>query len=78
MEKQECFMGYPYNQLERILGNRYDEFMKWMNGQTIAMCDGKLYNYASDEYEPTYCGPHGFVVYAWDLQRFLDGKPIID
>lgn len=49
-----------------------------MSGQTVSLCDGKSWNYEKMEYEPAGCGPHGPVVYSWDLTRFLDGLPIID
>lgn len=74
----ECHIGYPFRQLEGILGDRMDEFSRWLAGQTISQCDGRKYNYDTKEYEPTGCGPHGFVAYRWDVERFLAGKPIID
>jgi len=78
MEKPRCELGYPIDQVEEILGDRFEEFGKWVSGQTMAICDGYLFNYAADEYEPTHCGPHGQAIYPWDLQRFLDRRPVID
>jgi hypothetical protein len=78
IEEPECELGYPEKQLERILGNRLPAFNTWMAGQTIAGCEGRKYNYARKEFEPTGCGPHGFVVYASDVERFLAGLPVID
>lgn len=78
MEKPNCHLGYTYEQLQDILGSRLDEFSHWMVGQTMSICEGQQYNYEKKDYEPTNCGPHGMVVYPWDLQRFLHGKPVID
>ena len=77
-QRPECKHGFTQGQLVDILGDRLVEFKMWMRGQTIASCDGRLYNHGKKEYEPSGCGPHGFVVYSWDLERFLDGRPIID
>jgi hypothetical protein len=78
MERPECELGYPVDQLMRILGDRFSEFLKWMTGQTFTSCTGTRYNYLAEEYEPTGCGPHGFVYYEWDVKRFLSGLPVID
>lgn len=78
LEDPECELGYTEEQLERILGDRYQEFNFWMSGQTMSICDGRAYNYNLKKYEPTGCGPHGVVVYSWDLDRFLNNLPIID
>lgn len=78
LEPPECELGYTVEQLQRILGDRYEEFLFWMRGQTLAACQGKRYNHSAKEYEETGCGPHGFAYYAWDLQRFLDNRPVID
>lgn len=79
MIEPECRMGYTYAQLREILGDRLDEFGHWMRGQTMAICDGRKYNSDTNGYEPA-CDSraHGGIVYPWDLQRFLDGAPIID
>lgn len=78
MPAPECELGYPDSQICSIMGERYNEFMRWMNGQTMALCDGRSYDYASQSYKLTGCGPHGGVVYSGDVQRFLEGHPIID
>jgi hypothetical protein len=74
----ECKLGYTDAQLHTILTSRYEEFWLWMRGQTFSSCDGRAYNHDKKEYEDTGCGPHGFVVYSWDLLRFLEGKPVVD
>lgn len=74
----ECWLGYPWYQCEEILGTRTTEFGKWMYGQTMSLCDGRRYDHDLLEYVDTCPEPHGVVVYKWDLQRFLDGRPIID
>lgn len=75
-------MGYPYAQLNQILfdnGRTADEFWEFMRGQTFAICEGRKFNHDTREYEPD-CGgtAHGGVVYPWDVERFLDRKPVID
>lgn len=80
LPEPECKYGYPIEQLEDILVplNRYFEFNKWMYGQTGAICDGQEYDYSKKDYVATGCGPHGMVVYSWDVTRFLAGLPVID
>ncbi len=73
-----CKLGYTAEDLLNVLGTRLNEFYMWMGGQTFSSCDGRRYNHETEEYEPTYCGPHGFVYYPWDVQGFLDDKPITD
>jgi hypothetical protein len=50
----------------------------WMRGQTAAMCEGIEWDYATEDYIYTDCGPHGMVIYRHDVQRFIDGEPVID
>jgi hypothetical protein len=78
--KQSCPQGITNSDLDEILGARRAEFMKWMRGQTMSICDGRAYNHEKERYEPTECSgrPHGVVVYPWDLERFLAGLPVID
>ncbi len=73
-----CELGYTQEQLVEILGDRLPEFNKWMVGQTAGICDGRSYDHEKQQYNETGCGPHGFITYSWDVQRFVDGKPIID
>jgi hypothetical protein len=73
LPQPECESGYPVTQVEAILGDRMTEFNRWMRGQTGAICDGRKYDHNKREYHNTNCGPHGMVVYAWDLRQFLDG-----
>ncbi len=77
LPKPECSLGYTDDQLDQILGQRRQEFNKWMSGQTVALCDGREYDYATGGYIPTGKA-HGSATYPQDLQRFLDGRPIID
>lgn len=75
----ECELGYPQSQLENIFTpEKFKEFFYWMRGQTIALCDGRQFIHEERRFEPTGCGPHGYVFYPWDVERFLDGRPIID
>ena len=78
MPKPECEQGYPDAQVRAIMGDRYNEFMRWMTGQTMAICDGSYYDHSSRSKKLSGCGPHDVIVYSWDAQRFLEGRPIID
>lgn len=78
MVTPDCQLGYPRSQVIALVGDRLAEFDQWMNGQTIALCDGRAYNYDRREYEDTGCGPHGMIAYRWDMERFLRGGPILD
>lgn len=70
-----CPLGYTREQVEQITAEKFDEFAHWMRGQTAAICDGRHYDYGKGEYEPTTCAdaPHGMVIYAWDLARWIRG-----
>lgn len=74
----ECKLGYPATQLEGLLGLRMNELNEWMIGQTFTSCDGRQYNYKLGKYEPTGCGPHGYVYYSHDVKKFLAGLPVTD
>lgn len=79
MEKPICQVGYPPEQLKRMLGeDKYTELTDWLFGQTLGVCDSKKFDYATGKWIHVGCGPHGSVVYEWDLQTFLQGRPIID
>lgn len=74
-----CEYGYTWEQLEEevFTAKGYDMFTDWMFGQTQSICTGVNYNHYTEEYEPSACAddPHGGpIVYAWDLQRFIDIK----
>lgn len=78
----DCELGYSTDFLSSIFplpdGRSLDDLMDWMRGQTMAVCDGQKYNHEEKKYEPTNCGPHGAVIYRWDLERFINRQPIID
>lgn len=74
----ECELGYTEGQIEQIVGDRLGEFDRWMNGQTMGLCDGRRYDHEKREHLATGCGPHGAVVYGHDLRRFLAGLPVVD
>lgn len=69
----ECPLGYTDRQLREILGAQLPGFDAWFDGQTGAVCEGREWNPETGEYQPTTCAgaPHGLVVYAHDLERFL-------
>lgn len=78
LPKPECKYGYPQKQLKEILGDRVNEFNKYVVGQTGTICNGKIYNYDKDKYEPSGCGPHGIVTYMCDVRTFLENRPTLD
>lgn len=73
-----CTLGYPEEQLREILGSRWDDFSRWFVGQTGGICEGREYDHDKREYRPTNCGPHGYVVYPWDVRNFLGGGRALD
>lgn len=78
LPKPDCDGGYSVDLLEETLGaERFAELMAWMYGQTMMLCDGRRYDHDAKEYYETH-DSHGPVVYTWDVQRFLEGRPVID
>ena len=75
LPKPNCESGYTQEQLAHILGPRLGEFQKWHYGQTGAICEGRRYSHDTKQYYES-CGgvSHGFVVYAWDLERFMHSR----
>lgn len=75
-----CPMGFTETDLQARLGGRYDAFVRWMAGQTMALCDGCRYDYDAHDYVPTACAdsPHGVVCYRGDVERFERGRPALD
>ena len=74
-----CRSGYPDSQLLEILGDRFDEFGHYMRDRTVTLCEGHYWDHVFEKYVQDGCGPHGPVVYPWDLERFLEGRPpVID
>jgi hypothetical protein len=86
----ECTYGYTSAQISEILGDRQGEFGHWMRGQTMAICDAAPERKWIDDEDavgglrlvdvgPPPCKrPHGVVVYPWDVERFIAGRPIVD
>lgn len=69
-----CPLGLTETEVRDLMGERHAEFMTYMRGQTLAVCNGTRYDFEAKQYEDTECiaEPHGIVVYPWDAQRFLD------
>jgi hypothetical protein len=75
----DCRLGYTRDQLHQILGARYDEFTQWMQGQTIAICEGREYNPQTKSHTIACNGArHGVVTYRADVLRFLEGGAPLD
>jgi len=74
-----CSLGYPESQLLDIISaEQLKNFYQWMSGQTFTICEGSKYDHIQKRSVPSGCGPHGYVYYPWDVERFLDGRPIVD
>lgn len=81
LPEPECPLGYPKSQLDTIFGDDVARLWQWMRGQTGAICTGTRYNHDTGAYELSPCaktGAHGYVVYRWDVERFMVGGPILD
>lgn len=79
LPKPECEGGFTKKQITEIMGVLEGAFWKWMNGQTAMFCEGRIWDHKKQKYVPSCNGiAHGDVVYVHDVQRFLDGRPIID
>lgn len=74
MKEPSCRLGYTEEDLEVILGDRLTEFWGWMRGQTGAVCDGTKYDPDTKTRLIGCEEAHMFVVYAWDLRRFIEGS----
>lgn len=78
LPEPDCTHGYSIALLEDSLPkDLFENLMAWMYGQTMMLCEGRLYNHESKSYEPTH-DAHGPVVYAWDVERWERGGPILD
>lgn len=74
-----CKYGWTEDEIIQIIGEeKLDDFRRWMRGQTISACTGKIWDYNVKSYVPDDCGPHGVVYYRHDLIRFQMGLPVID
>jgi hypothetical protein len=70
-----CRYGFTAAQVNEILGNDdglINGFGSWMEGQTVAYCDG------SAPLEHRCFEPHGMVVYASDIAAYLRGAAPLD
>lgn len=81
LPEPECPLGYPVTQLQEVLDEQqFQRLMLWMSGQSGLLCQGTRYNHDLRRHEPTECAqhPHGMVVFAWDVRRWVSAGPIID
>lgn len=64
METTQCPQGVTQDELDAILGDRRQEFDRWMRGQTMSVCDGRTY--VHDRAHNAMC-PHLYGdVYTWE------------
>lgn len=78
LPKPKCQYGYTTGQISKIMGDRLEEFNKWMRGQTQAVCDGRAYDFEAQKYRMSGCGPHHTITYETDVRQFLSGGPVLD
>lgn len=78
LPEPECKWGYTNQQIEQIMGDRVNDFHRWMAGQTVCLCEGVEYNHAEKRSIPSGCGPHGVIIYPSDVMQFLDGGRPLD
>jgi len=79
--RPSCPLGFTKLDILLEIGkDRVEEFESWMSGQTMCSCEGRAYNHDLKKYEPDACflTPHGPIVYAGDLIRFLNKYDIVD
>jgi len=70
-----CPLGYTITDINNLLSfEQRNEFFRWMDGQTVGICEGRIYNYETKQFEPDECAgtPHGSIIYVGDLWRYLD------
>jgi hypothetical protein len=60
LPRPDCKHGYTQQQLDSILDNDLQAFHQWFAGQTGIICTGESCEVS-----------HGFVVYAYDVERYL-------
>lgn len=78
LPEPDCTHGYSVDLLEEYLSKEdFKDLMWWMRGQTMALCDGRRYDYEKREYYETGHS-HGPVVYPWDVKRWERVGPILD
>lgn len=79
MTRPVCRYGYTPAQIAEMMGTREPAFWKWYEGQTGAICDGRVWDWGTEQYVPSKClMAHGPVVYPWDVAAFLSGQPARD
>jgi len=82
LPQPSCPLGYTLDDLMVIfpLAEELDKFFSWMRGQTGGICEGRRYDYEIKQSISEECAstPHGMVIYKWDVQRYIDGGPIVD
>jgi hypothetical protein len=73
-----CKWGYTRPQVIQMMGLFIDKFDTWMDGQTVALCDGREYDHEQKKYVSSCDVAHGTIYYADDVRRYALGLPVID
>ena len=77
--RASCKMGMTSDDLAYVFDEAaLKDLAHWMRGQTGAICEGIEWDYALGDYIESGCGPHGYIVYTGDVERFVLGLPVID
>lgn len=75
LPKPECRGGYTSRQIADLFPSTEHIFWAWMHGQTMMICGGPSDGAGERNCHVAHGGP---IVYPWDLERYLAGKPVID
>lgn len=75
-----CRFGMTRDDIDTYMSEaQAAHFYEWMEYQTIAQCDGRIYDHDASTYRDSGCGTaHGAVYYRHDVARFLNGQAVID
>lgn len=78
LPETDCLMGYTDEQVRNITKTEYAFFLEWMRGQTMAYCDGAIYDYDKQDYVISCGVEHGMIVYPRDIKAYLLNQGIDD
>ena len=78
LPEPDCITGYTDTQVREITGTKYIVFLEWMRGQTMAFCDGRVYDHDKKDYVISCDVEHGMIVYSRDIKAYLLNQGIDD
>lgn len=76
----ECNLGYTYEQVQGMFGTvGYQMLMRFMEGQTMAICACMVYDPEKRTYVDSGCRHKSSTIYyPSDIRRFVERLPVID